>query len=193
MLLDLEADIEVVACVIDSAALVGAVGEHEPSAVIVDADADDFQHAEALAALVRRYPTVRLIGLYDQRDGASAARATGTGIRCLVAREGGLPAILDALRASTPAMSPHQPLLQLKTATSLDRPRLTTRELEVLRCIGAGMVTKETAVHLGISPKTVENHKQRIFAKLKVRNQAHAVSVAIRMGLLPAAAAQPVA
>jgi DNA-binding CsgD family transcriptional regulator len=37
---------------------------------------------------------------------------------------------------------------------------------------------------MGISPKTVENHKQRIFAKLGVQNQAHAVAVAMRSGLV---------
>jgi DNA-binding CsgD family transcriptional regulator len=42
---------------------------------------------------------------------------------------------------------------------------------------------------MGISPKTVENHKQRIFSKLGVQNQAHAVAVAMRQGLLSASAA----
>jgi DNA-binding CsgD family transcriptional regulator len=37
---------------------------------------------------------------------------------------------------------------------------------------------------LNISPKTVENHKQRIFRKLGVQNQAHAISVAMRSGLM---------
>jgi DNA-binding CsgD family transcriptional regulator len=37
---------------------------------------------------------------------------------------------------------------------------------------------------LEISHKTVENHKQRIFGKLGVQNQAHAVSVAIRTGVM---------
>lgn len=36
---------------------------------------------------------------------------------------------------------------------------------------------------LGISPQTVEEHKRRIFAKLDVRNQSHAVARAIQLGL----------
>ena len=44
--------------------------------------------------------------------------------------------------------------------------------------------TRRVAAHMGISPKTVENHKQRIFCKLGVQNQAHAVAVAMRRGLL---------
>ena len=50
--------------------------------------------------------------------------------------------------------------------------------------IGAGSTTRGVAETMGISPKTVENHKQRIFSKLGVQNQAHAVAVAMRQGLL---------
>jgi len=55
----------------------------------------------------------------------------------------------------------------------------------VLTGISVGCTTQRVAAALGISPKTVENHKQRIFAKLGVQNQAHAVAVASRRGLLP--------
>lgn len=51
-----------------------------------------------------------------------------------------------------------------------------------------GFRTSEIAEQLDISLKTVENHKQRLFRKLDVQNQAHAVSVAMRQGLLPAVA-----
>ena len=50
-----------------------------------------------------------------------------------------------------------------------------------------GMATKTIARHLGVAIKTVENHKIRIFDKLGVRTQAHAVSVAIGHGLLTTA------
>jgi len=69
-----------------------------------------------------------------------------------------------------------QPLRQTGT--------LTPRELDVLRLVAAGLTTGEIGPRLGISPKTVENHKQRLFAKLGVQNQAHAVSIAMRAGLL---------
>jgi two-component system nitrate/nitrite response regulator NarL len=58
-------------------------------------------------------------------------------------------------------------------------PDLTTRELEVLGAMADGMSTKAVARLLGIRPKTVENHKTRIFDKLGVRTQAQAVAVAL--------------
>ena len=64
---------------------------------------------------------------------------------------------------------------------------LTTREHAVLVVMAEGMATKTIARHLGVAIKTVENHKIRIFDKLGVRTQAHAVSVAIGHGLLTTA------
>lgn len=61
---------------------------------------------------------------------------------------------------------------------------LTQRELEVLRSIADGLTTGATARQLGIATKTVESHKARIFDKLGTRNQAEAVAIAVRRGLL---------
>jgi DNA-binding NarL/FixJ family response regulator len=63
---------------------------------------------------------------------------------------------------------------------------LTPRELEVLQWLADGLATKAIARQLGVAVKTVENHKARIFEKLGVRNQAHAVSVGLANGLITA-------
>ena len=62
--------------------------------------------------------------------------------------------------------------------------RLTQRELQVLALISGGLTTAQIGQRLGISTKTVENRRQRLFAKLGVQNQSHAVAVAMRTGLL---------
>ena len=62
---------------------------------------------------------------------------------------------------------------------------LTQRETEILSRVAEGMSSLQVATSLGISSRTVENHKRRIFAKLGVRSQAHAVAVALASGDLP--------
>ena len=62
---------------------------------------------------------------------------------------------------------------------------LTPREQDVLTALVDGLPTKGIALRLSMATKTVENHKIRIFDKLGVRTQAHAVSVAISAGLVP--------
>ncbi|HEY1738825.1 MAG TPA: LuxR C-terminal-related transcriptional regulator, partial [Acidimicrobiia bacterium] len=68
----------------------------------------------------------------------------------------------------------------------------TPREREVVTLVGTGLTASQIATQLQISTKTVENHKQRVFRKLDVQSQSHAVSVALRLGLLGPARA-PVA
>lgn len=61
---------------------------------------------------------------------------------------------------------------------------LTAREHEVLGAMADGLGAKSIAGRLGVAVKTVESHKLRIFEKLGVHTQGHAVSLAITHGLL---------
>jgi DNA-binding NarL/FixJ family response regulator len=75
-----------------------------------------------------------------------------------------------------------------QSSASSQGPRaLTPREREVLVAMAGGGSAREVARALTISVKTVENHKIRIFEKLGVRSQAHAIAVAVSSGLIPAA------
>ena len=57
-------------------------------------------------------------------------------------------------------------------------------EVDVLAHVSAGFTAIEIAGYLGVAPKTIENHKQRIYSKLEVHNQTHAVSIALQRGIL---------
>lgn len=61
---------------------------------------------------------------------------------------------------------------------------LTTRELEVLQKISQGLLSKEISSLLGVSVHTVNTHRQRILAKLKVNNSIEAVKYALALGLI---------
>jgi DNA-binding NarL/FixJ family response regulator len=73
------------------------------------------------------------------------------------------------------------------TAVGNARLTLTPREVDVLAAMADGLSTKAIARRLGVAVKTVENHKTRVFDKLGVRTQAHAVATAIGQGLLATA------
>jgi DNA-binding NarL/FixJ family response regulator len=82
-------------------------------------------------------------------------------------------------------VSPHMPVASLASALvpnagflPSSSEALTRRQREVLALVARGLAGKQVARHLGISPKTVEQHKSRIFAKLGVPNQTAAVSLA---------------
>ena len=62
---------------------------------------------------------------------------------------------------------------------------LTRREVEILRLVARGLSNKEVATQLVISPKTVANHVEHVYAKIGASNRAAASLFAMRHGLLP--------
>jgi DNA-binding NarL/FixJ family response regulator len=62
---------------------------------------------------------------------------------------------------------------------------LTPREVEVLRLLARGLSNKEIAERLVISPKTVANHAEHIYAKIDASTRAGAGLFAMQHGLLP--------
>ena len=67
----------------------------------------------------------------------------------------------------------------------VDRPRLTVRETEVLALLSRGYTCSRIARSLGASPRTVEVHLGRIYAKLGVRDRLSAVLAAYDLALIP--------
>jgi DNA-binding CsgD family transcriptional regulator len=91
----------------------------------------------------------------------------------------------DIVAAVCGYLDPVQPATHESRNTLEGSGILTQRETEILSRVAEGMSSLQVAMSLGISSRTVENHKQRIFAKLGARSQAHAVAVALASGDLP--------
>ncbi len=61
---------------------------------------------------------------------------------------------------------------------------LTARQTEVLKQISSGYTTKQIALNLGLSPKTIETHRSQLMARLDIYSVADLVRLAIREGLI---------
>jgi DNA-binding NarL/FixJ family response regulator len=156
----------------------------KPSVVVFEADAPRWSNERLVTLLGQSGRGMRMVGLHDALPTAYVLRAYEAGVSALVSYTSGLEALLEAVK---------NPLLPVEAARAkrVDGHTLTERELQVLYLISAGYPPKQVATELGISLHTVENHKQRIFAKLDVHNQAHAAASAVRLGLLPRAVPAP--
>jgi DNA-binding CsgD family transcriptional regulator len=66
-----------------------------------------------------------------------------------------------------------------------NEPRITPRELAVLRLVSLGMATNDIAKRLGLGEETVRSHLKKVQVKLGARNRAHAAAEAIRQQLIP--------
>lgn len=163
--------------------LVALARERKPDAVVLPVDDGDDQ-LDALRAvedLSDLAPVTRVIGLHGPLPSGALRRLVRAGAT-LVDRQEGAAGILAAVRGDA-SWSADGPASAGDVAIRTP-PVLSPRELDVLRLVASGLTTKEISDRLGISPKTIENHKQRTFWKLGVQSQAHAVAVAMRAGLL---------
>jgi predicted ATPase/DNA-binding CsgD family transcriptional regulator len=88
----------------------------------------------------------------------------------------GLDEVLAYLRGLAATSTPPAP--------SERRPRLSPRQLDVMRLLVEGDSNKEIAQRLSLTPKTVMHHTSDIYRKLKVRGRSEAVSWALRTGAL---------
>lgn len=165
--------------------------------------------AQGIAAALDRHPDILTLGVavtaedaqrrgekanavaldQDLPGGEGAARSLRRkGIRVVMIGDGSDDDEQTRVSASSPIASLKQALIVDSDPSSTThgptrrKPaggRLTPREREVLGFITKGFSAKQVARHLGISPKTVEQHKSKIFAKLNVPNQTAAAIVAM--------------
>lgn len=150
-----------------------------PQIVAFELDDPTADPCRTAATLRAQHRGIRFVGLVSTSD-ESLRPVVRACFPTRARRSEGLEALLDAVRAA-----PTQPLVPIALPEDDDAGHaLTSRERAVLTLVGSGCTTREISGRLAISRKTVENHKQRIFNKLQVRNQAHAVAVAMRAGLI---------
>jgi DNA-binding NarL/FixJ family response regulator len=182
-LLDDQPGIEVLGAVADAGELVALAATTEPTVAVVELAAP--WDLNTLVNRVRElHPVVRFVGMHGGRQSDLGRRAVDAGADALASYGGGTSAVDAAILGRSSSSSPSPTLSRTDRRHLPSRSVLTQREREVLRHLAEGMTAADCAAALQVSPKTVDNHKQRIFSKLGVQNQAHAVALAHRIGLL---------
>jgi len=181
--LRLRADIDVVGTVpsLEDAALVSR--RERPDVIVIDLGQDRSASFTAIARLSGMSDATRVVGIVDLIDAAGIAEAERVGIDHLVSTTVGLDALVVAIRNGQAL-----PVRHFVHVNSADGGRhlqtLTRREYAVLERVAAGDSRAMIAQALQISAKTVDNHKRNLVVKLGATNQAHAVSIALKRGLL---------
>jgi DNA-binding NarL/FixJ family response regulator len=154
---------------------IAAVAETNPDVALVDLSIKDGDGLELLRDIRSRFPDVRtvVISMYDET--VYAERALRAGAKAYIMKSEAAKTVIAAIRRVlrgemflSPRMSSRLADLERRGSTSAKTgdERLSDRELQVLRCVGRGMSTREIADELFISVKTVEAHREHIKEKL---------------------------
>jgi two-component system NarL family response regulator len=155
-----------------------------PDVVLMDLRMPGMDGIEAIAAIRAQAPQARIIVLTTYRGDVQVVRALSAGasgylLKSLLRRE-----LLDTIRDVHGGARRVPPEIAAGIAEHLSDESLSARELDVLQSVAAGNANKLVAGELGISEETVKAHMKNILAKLGARDRTHAVTIAIKRGII---------
>ncbi|MGH7613811.1 MAG: response regulator [Gemmatimonadales bacterium] len=165
-----------------------------PDVVLLDLTMPGISGLEAAAELRRRAAGARILvlSMHEQDEYVLAAvRGGANGYILKDASPAELRAAIRLVGAGGEYFSPTvarrlAAAVRGETATESPRDRLhrlTPREREVLALVATGRTNREIAGHLGISPRTVESHRESLMKKLLLRTVADLTRFALQAGL----------
>ena len=197
MVLEQEPDIEVVGEASDGAEAVTTAAEALPDIVLMDVRMPKRGGIDACTAIHETVPSAKIIMLTISDEEADLYDAIKAGAMGYLLKEISIEEVATAIRAVHGGQSLISPSMASKLLTEFasmikktdDRqqvptPRLTDREMEVLKLVARGMNNRDIAKQLFISENTVKNHIRNILEKLQLHSRMEAVVYAVREKLL---------
>jgi DNA-binding NarL/FixJ family response regulator len=182
--LGLEDDIRVVAEAADTAEALAQYAAHQPTAVVMDLQLAGSSGIDATTRLRKEHPAARILVFSSFARDEDVHRAIRAGALGYLHKGAPREELLRAVRAVAAGKRYLPTDMAQRLTERLGRPEATPRELEVLRLVAQGRANKEIAAALGVSDETVKTHLSHVMQKLGAQDRAHAVTEAIRLGLI---------
>jgi two-component system response regulator NreC len=184
MLLDAEADFEVLAEAGDVESATRYVRGHRPSVLILDLNMPGEPSLPAIPALREEFADTQIVVLTMQDDPAFAREALRAGALGYVLKEAADQELVEAVRKAADGKTYLNPGLGARLAAEPSPPSgppddLTEREVEVLQLIALGHTNSEIAEKLYLSVRTVESHRAHVQQKLRLSTRAELVRYAL--------------
>ncbi len=195
MLLNVEHDIDVVGEASSGAEAVGLCHTEAPDVVLMDVRMPKQNGIEACASIKEAAPGARIIMLTVSDDEGDLYESVKNGASGYLLKDSSIDEVSQAIRVVADGQSLISPSMAIKLLdefkqmsrsdrNTVPTPRLTERELEVLRLVATGLNNREIAKQLFISENTVKNHVRNILEKLQLHSRVEAVMYAVREKLL---------
>ncbi len=197
LVLGLEPDIAVVGEAGDGLEALALVEQTAPDVVVMDVRMPRCNGIESAAAIRAAAPDTRILMLTTSDDEQDLYGSIRAGVSGYLLKDVPPDEVVAAIRTVHRGQSLISPSLASALLTEFaammrreershhaSAPRLTERELEVLRCIARGMSNREIAGELFIAENTVKNHVRNILEKLQLHSRIEAAMYAVRHQLV---------
>ncbi len=190
MLIDRQADMEVVAEAEDGVGALESTQAHRPNVAVLDVSMPKMTGLQAAREIRAHVPDTRVLMLSMHDDERYFLEGLEAGAAGYVLKRAADKDLIDAVRTVADGRSflsdeAQKALMDewLEGGTEIDE-LLTPRELEVVKLIAEAYTNRQIAETLKLSEKTVESHRTNVFGKLGMRDRVEIVRYAIRRGLV---------
>lgn len=186
-LLDIIPGVRVIAEASDGSELLSLLDSVHPDIVITDISMPRMDGISALTEIKARYPELHVIvlSMHDSADVVKRALARGAAAYLRKdANDFELGSALHNVMSTGSYISSAIAKLLLEPSQPTAEELLTSRQIEILRLLAQGKMSKEIGFALGLSSKTVDVHRARIMDRLDIRDLATLTRYAVRNGLL---------
>jgi DNA-binding NarL/FixJ family response regulator len=194
LLIDREADLEVVAEASDGAQAIERGSLEQLDVVVMDISMPGVSGVVATRKLKELRPSLAVVSLTRHADQTFLEELLRAGVSGYVLKQSPHSELLRAIRAAgagqqyiDPALTHHLAapfMAQERKRTGRASPILTDRETEVLRFVSQGHSNKEIAARLDLSNKTIEVHKANAMRKLGLSGRIELLQYALHVGWL---------
>ncbi len=181
-LLDNQADFEVVAECETPKQAIDLVIQHQPDFLITDlslASTSGFSVIEQLENYSAK-PKIVVLSMHD--NPALVAKATSMGANAYVTKAMAAKELVAAMRSVIDGFTYVSSDIRIMKKSA--PPKLSSRELDILKLMLRGLAPKAIATDLGINDKTVYGHRANLMLKLQARNLTELQEKAVRFGLI---------
>lgn len=165
-----------------------AISEVRPDAVLMDINLPGNSGISCVLALKNLFPKILFLMCTAYEDNDKIFNSLKAGASGYILKSEGPAKIMEALAEMLRGGSPMSSSIARQVVNSFKRQEvrnemvmiLTEREKSVLDLLARGMMNKEVAGELDISPATVRTHIQRIYEKLQVNTRVEAVNLYLK-------------
>ena len=189
LILETEEDFDLVGEAIDGAEALRLCAETKPEVVLMDLRMPGLTAIERLRV---EQPEIAVVILTTFNEDDLMMRGLQAGAKGYLLKDTDRETLFNTIRAAKRGETLLKPEVIARVLSKAGESNkfgastdLTERELEVLQAVAQGERSKEIAIRLGISERTVKAHLASIYNRLGVDNRAAAIAVAAQKGLLP--------
>jgi DNA-binding NarL/FixJ family response regulator len=157
---------------------------HRPDVTLMDLQMPVMNGLDAMIVIRGEFPGARIIVLTTYVGDVQVLRAVKAGARAYLLKSLVRKDLVEIVRLVHAGGKRIPPEVAAELAEHAADEALSSREIEVLSLISSGNANKEIAAQLSIAEETVKGHMKSIFSKLGVHDRAHAVTVAVKRGII---------